>query len=202
MTLRIPGLPALSWTHASGAASYDEAAGQLTLTAQAGVDWSNSALGGPSQSDATALAFPAPDGDFAISARAAVDGERTTFDAAALVLWNDDDHWAKLCFEFSPQGEAMVVSVVTERFSDDCNSAVVIGSDVHLRIARVGEAWAFHSSADGERWDFVRLFRLGSGSSPWKVGFMAQAPMGASCTARFDRLRLAGGRLVDLRNGS
>ena len=57
--------------------------------------------------------------------------------------------WAKLCFEYSPQREPMVVSVVTRGLSDDCNSFVVDGATVWLRIARVGSAFAFHASTDG-----------------------------------------------------
>ena len=201
MPITIPNLPALSWTNGEGRASFDQTTGELTLTAAAGVDWSNDSLGGGSQHGATALGFDAPAGDFTLSARARVLGERTTFDAGVLALWSDEDHWAKLCFEYSPQGEAMVVSVVTDRFSDDCNSTVVAGGDIHLRIARVGDAWAFHSSVDGARWDFVRLFRLAQGGSPWTIGFLAQAPMGESCTAVLDRIALSSGGPADLRNG-
>jgi uncharacterized protein len=201
MPISIPNLPALSWTNGAGLASFDQTTGELTLTAAAGVDWSNHSLGSGSQHGATALGFDAPAGDFTLSARVRVLGDRTTFDAAALALWSDEDHWAKLCFEYSPQGEAMVVSVVTDHFSDDCNSTVVMGSDIHLRIARVGDAWAFHSSVDGARWDFVRLFRLAQGDSPWTIGFMAQTPLGDSCTAVLDRIARRSGRLADLRNG-
>ena len=43
-----------------------------------------------------------------------VDAPRTTFDAAVLTLWADSDHWAKVCFERSPRGEDMVVTVVKQ----------------------------------------------------------------------------------------
>ncbi|MDR6612890.1 DUF1349 domain-containing protein [Leifsonia sp. 1010] len=201
MSISIPALPELSWTHTSGDAEYDPSTEALTLTAAAGVDWSNDALGAHSQHAATALTFGGPAGDFTLSARIRVTGPRTTFDAGALVLWSDDDHWAKLCFEYSPQGQPMVVSVVTDRYSDDCNSTCVTSGEVFLRVARVGEAWAFHSSADGIHWDFVRLFRLDAGAGAWKLGFLSQAPMGDTCTATFDRIALRQDRLADLRNG-
>src|SRR5262245_14263456 len=50
-------------------------------------------------SAARALA-PMPDGDWRFSARVRVDF-RDTFDAGVLLLWGDDAHWAKLCFERS-----------------------------------------------------------------------------------------------------
>lgn len=200
MTLELPGLPALSWTNGPGAASLDGHV--LELTAAPGVDWSNDSLGGPPQHAATALVFTAPADDFVLSARVEVPGERTTFDAGVLALWSDEDHWAKLCFEYSPQGQPMVVSVVTDRFSDDVNSAPVDDAHVYLRVARVGPAFAFHASTDGIHWDFVRLFRLPEGSAPLRVGFLSQAPMGEACVARFDEISFAERRLRDLRDGS
>ena len=54
----------------------------------------------------------------------------------------------------------MVVSVVTRGVSDDCNSFVVDGASVWLRVARVGSAFAFHASTDGSNWSFIRHFAL------------------------------------------
>lgn len=112
MIPEIAGLPPLAWTSAPSHAVYDQADGMLTLTAAAGVDWSNDSLGGEQQHRASALAFTAP-ASFSLSARVLVVSSRTTFDAGVLALWADSDHWAKLCFEYSPHGEAMVVTVVT-----------------------------------------------------------------------------------------
>lgn len=199
MTVHVNGLPTLSWTHGPG--QIDLRGDSLELTAAPGVDWTNDAAGGAHQHAATALVFDAPAGDFVFSARVEVPGARSTFDAGALVLWSDRDHWAKLCFEYSPQGEPMVVSVVTDRYSDDVNSALVDDAHVHLRVARLGPAVAFHASADGIRWDFVRLFRLPEGTEPLRVGFLSQAPMGEACLARFDRISLEERTLGDLRDG-
>jgi len=202
-TFRIEGLPELEWTHGASAARYDEQTRALELTCAAGVDWTNDATGAPPQHEASSLSFIAPASPFTVQARVEVVGERTTFDAGALTIWRDSDHWAKLCFEFSPQGEAMVVSVVTRGLSDDVNSAVVTDRAVWLRIASVGgDAWAFHASPDGVRWDFVRLFSLAGGATPVRVGFMAQAPLGDACTAVFDQIDLRATLVPDLRDGS
>ncbi|WP_235511038.1 DUF1349 domain-containing protein [Agromyces sp. Root81] len=198
--MRVAGLPVLEWTNGASGAAFDDDASELSLRAAAGVDWSNDSLGGPGQHRASMLGFP-PVGDFALDARVRVVGDRSTFDAAVLGLWCDENHWAKLCFEYSPGGQAMVVSVVTNGFSDDCNSTIVEEPFVHLRVARLGSAYAFHASTDGDHWDFVRLFRLHSDIAP-TVGFMAQAPMGTACDARFDRIRFADAAPADLRDGS
>jgi len=63
-----------------------------------------------------------------------------TFDARALLLWADERCWAKLAFEISPQGEPMVVSVVTDRLSDDANAFVVQDGGVWLRVSRLARA--------------------------------------------------------------
>ncbi|MFJ5955257.1 DUF1349 domain-containing protein [Paenarthrobacter sp. NPDC092416] len=197
---KIPELPLLTWSASAGQAAYNEEERALTLGAAPGVDWSNDSLGGEHQHRATALGFIAP-AQFALSARVIVTSPRTTFDAGVLSLWADKDHWAKLCFEYSPQGEAMIVSVVTNAYSDDCNSSVITAPWIYLRVSRVGPAWAFHASADGRVWDFIRLFRL-STDNPVQVGFMSQAPMGETCLARFDNIVYSTMAPADNRDGS
>ena len=201
LPLRPAGLPVLDWGVGAGTADLHPG-GRLEVRAAAGTDWTNDALGGPAQHAAALLGFEAP-GRFALSARAGVaSAPRTTFDAAALAIWGDRDHWAKICFEYSPHGEAMVVSVVTNVWSDDCNSTVVVDAHVHLRVSRVSDrAWAFHSSPDGQHWDFVRLFRL-EWDGPVQVGFLAQAPQGDTCVATFDAIAFSADPPADLRDGS
>jgi hypothetical protein len=95
----------------------------------------------------------------------------------------------------------MVVSVVTNEYSDDCNSRLVSGESVYLRIIRSGEGWAFHSSTDGHDWVFVRVFRFAF-DGPVRVGFLAQAPMGDRCIAEFDNIEYSTNVPPDLRNGN
>ena len=93
----------------------------------------------------------------------------------------------------------MVVSVVTNGFSDDVNSFLVDDA-VYLRVSRVGPAWAFHASPDGVEWRFVRLFRLYT-DEPVHVGFMSQAPLGEPCVAVFDEIDYRREAPADLRSG-
>ena len=74
---------------------------------------------------ATLLGVP-PEGDFQFSARVTVEFA-STYDAGVLLLWINDRHWGKLCLELSPDGEPMIVSVVTRGVSDDANAFVVDG---------------------------------------------------------------------------
>ncbi|HEY2074189.1 MAG TPA: DUF1349 domain-containing protein [Gaiellaceae bacterium] len=140
------------------------------------------------------------EGMFQLSARVQVDFEET-FDAGVLLVWFDERTWAKLCLEYSPAHEPMVVSVVTRGLSDDSNSFVVPDGDAWLRISRVAPAaFAFHASVDGERWELIRHFSLGDGADP-EVGFLAQSPLGEGCTATFTEIRDVAERLDDIRSG-
>ena len=139
-------------------------------------------------------------GDFQLSARVSVNFH-ATFDAGVLMVWADDETWAKLCFEYSPKGDPMIVSVVTRGLSDDCNSFVVGASQVWLRISRDGQTYAFHASTDGVTWLFVRHFVLGGRTDPM-LGFAAQSPTGTSCSVTFDQVTFTTERLGSLRNGT
>jgi hypothetical protein len=173
--------------------------GALTITSGPRTDWFVDPAGAEPSVNAPAL-LGSPQGDFVLSARVEVDFKQT-YDAGVLALWQDGTTWAKLCFEYSPQGHPMVVSVVTRRVSDDCNSIVVAGTSVWLRIAHIGRAYAFHSSTDGASWQFVRYFAFGEGAV-LSVGFEAQSPLGEGCTARFTDVRFSPTTLTELRDGS
>ena len=101
----------------------------------------------------------APDPTFTLAAHVEVDFA-ATYDAGVLIIFVDERHWAKLCFEYSPRGEPMVVSVVTNGVSDDCNSVPLGRRDIFLRVTRLGKAFAFHYSEDGLVWHMVRYFSL------------------------------------------
>ncbi len=139
-----------------------------------------------------------PDGDFMLSATVSVPFA-STFDAGVLVAFVDATHWAKLCFEFSPQGQPMVVTVVNKGDSDDCNSVIIAGNTVHLRLSRVGRAFAFHYSTDKKFWHFTRYFNLGVQGEA--VGFSSQSPTGEGCTAMFEDILFEARVPADLRSG-
>lgn len=177
----------------------DVAGGKLSITAGPRTDWFVDPAGTEPSVNAPAL-LGSPAGDFLLSSCVEVDFERT-YDAGVLALWQNGTTWAKLCFEYSPQGHPMVVSVVTRGVSDDCNSIVVSGTKVWLRIAHIGRAYAFHASTDGVFWQFVRYFAFEEGTV-LSVGFEVQSPLGEGCTARFMDIHFAPATLTELRDGS
>ncbi|WP_405758378.1 DUF1349 domain-containing protein [Streptomyces sp. NBC_01420] len=153
-------------------------------------------------SDAPRLLGAAPAGDFQLVARVKV-GFAAAFDAGVLYLHAGDREWAKLCLELSPE-RPTVCTVVTRGHSDDVNSSVVDGDTHWLRLSRTGHAFAFHASADGEKWTFVRVFTLGTPeqAATASVGFLAQSPTGEGCDVAFDRIAFRPEGLADLRDGS
>jgi regulation of enolase protein 1 (concanavalin A-like superfamily) len=187
-----------AWLDVDVAGDVTESSGGIVIKAPPRTDWFIDPISGNVTRTAPALVTSAPEGDFTLQAQVHAE-TRDRFDAGALLVHGDDHSWAKLCLERSPDGELMVVSVVTHVTSDDCNGEVV-GATAWLRVARVDRAFAFHWSADGQRWRFVRLFGLPVRAV--RIGFIAQSPVGEGCTARFDRVALAERRLVDLRDGS
>ncbi len=170
----------------------------LTITAGPRTDLFVNPQGNEATLNAPRLLFT-PQGDYTLSARVTVDFA-ATFDAGVLLLYADERRWAKICFEFSPQRQPMVVSVVTRGDSDDANAFTVAGNQVFLRIARLGRAFAFHASGDGAVWQMIRHFTLGDEGGV-QAGFLSQSPTGAGCTATFDAIRFTAERLADLRSG-
>jgi len=126
----------------------------------------------------------------------------TTYDAGVLLLWVDERRWAKLCFEFLPMAEPMIVSVVCRGVADDANAFVVAGRSVRLRVSRVGPAYAYHACVDGQSWQLIRYFSIDDDPVRALVGFEAQSPTGEGCSVTFDEIRFVSERLAHLRDGS
>lgn len=67
--------------------------------------------------------------------------------------------------------------------------------------ARLGQAFAFHASTDGQSWLVRYSFALEQGVDP-RVGFLAQSPRGGGCSVRFAEIAFRPGRLGDIRSGA
>jgi regulation of enolase protein 1 (concanavalin A-like superfamily) len=172
--------------------------GTLTIGAGELTDWFIDPSGVVNKGNAPIALFAPPDEQFTLRARVSVDFE-ATFDAGVLFVYESETSWAKLCFELSPQGKPMVVSVVTKGSSDDCNSLPIEGSSIYLRVARQGQAFAFHYSLDGRVWNLVRYFSLGALSN-LQMGLSSQAPTGTRCSATFAEVEYRQGALKDIRS--
>ena len=194
----LAGLPSpLLWGLAPHAWSQNDS--RLSISAGPQTDLFIDPQGAMPVLNAPRLLFAAT-GDWRLSANVRVEFG-ATFDAGVLLIWAGERSWAKLCFEYSPHREPMVVSVVTNGTSDDANAFTVVGDTVLLRIARIGQAYAFHATVAGEPWQLIRHFALAD-TGPITIGFVAQSPTGAGCTAHFSEIVFTPQRLADLRSGA
>ena len=197
-SLLLPSIPTpLQWDLPPVASSIGHH-GALAITAGPRTDLFVNPAGTDVVLNAPRLLF-APEGNFMLSARVTVEFA-ATYDAGALIVYAGARSWGKLCFEYSPQQEPMIVSVVTQGFSDDANAYVVAGHQTFLRMSRLGRAFAFHASDDGVYWRFIRNFTLDP-QAQISAGFVAQSPTGAGCTATFDQIAYTPELLADLRSG-
>lgn len=197
-TVELPSIPGpLEWvgTPVEWQVANDQA---LHITAGAQTDLFIDPQGSVQQHSSPRLVFE-PGEHFTLSARVQVNFN-STFDAGVLLLYVDDTHWAKLCFEYSPQQQPMIVSVVTHGVSDDCNSVALDTNTVYLRITKLERAFAFHYSEDGQKWPLVRYFALPK-TARLVAGFSSQSPTGTACRAIFDRIAYRPESVGDIRSG-
>jgi uncharacterized protein len=136
--------------------------------------------------DAPMLVFE-PDSDFVMSAK--VTGDlKEIYDVMALVVYQDKDLWAKLCFENSVEKTPTIVSVVTRKLSDDCNSMYVNNDFAYLSIMRKNNEFSFFYSSDEENWKMIRHFNLDI-TNQIKVGFAVHGSRGNGFSAKFSDIK-------------
>ena len=163
--IQLESLPPLVWQPEP--VSWSHSDGILRATASEKTDLFTDPQGKSNTDNAAKLLLEAQQ-DFILSTCVTVDFS-DTFDAGVLVLYQHSTSWAKLCFERSPQGSPMIVSVVTKGTSDDCNSVWIDSNSVYLRICKMGSGFAFHYSLDSSYWHMVRVLPSSLGLS--KLGF-------------------------------
>lgn len=210
----LDGIPQIQWLNGTiGNAEIDTDTQKLTMTTGKETDWFNPPPDPSSPtalSNAPALVFKAPNStDWQLSAKVTVHHEYL-FDAGTLFVYQGNNDWCKLCFEYSPEKHSQVVSVVTRDVSDDANGAVIDGNNVYLRISKYGSVIAFHYSVNNGNgngdndayWTLTRAFSMRDMGKEMMVGFLAQAPTGDSCTAVFEDVKFTETTLRNLRDGS
>jgi regulation of enolase protein 1 (concanavalin A-like superfamily) len=139
------------------------------------------------------------EGDFVLRAKVSLEF-KDTYDSACLMIMQDMTHWAKACFELTDFGTRAAVSVVTKGSSDDANGCNVEADAIWLQICRAGDAFAFHYSLDGEKFDMMRFFYFPT-DAPLKVGLAAQAPSGCGGMRRFEQVTIEARTVENVRAG-
>ena len=122
------------------------------------------------------------------------------YDAACIMVIQDENLWIKAAYEKSDFDTTAVVSVVTNKVSDDANGCNLTADSIWLQVARVGCNFAVHYSLDGEKFDMVRLCMLPMESTV-KVGIEAQCPMGQGGSREYSGLSIEKRSISNLRAG-
>lgn len=124
----------------------------------------------------------------------------STYDAGALMVYADEAHWAKVCYESTDFGVHAAVSVVTNGLSDDANGVDLAVDEVWLQIARMGDVFAMHYALDGRGWHMVRYFTLPVPPRV-RVGLVAQSPAGPGTMVDFGEFAVESRSVKNLRAG-
>ena len=149
--------------------------------------------------DSAAFLYREVEGDFSLISR--VSADTVGFgDAVAITIRKDEEHWAKLCLERSPTDELSIVSVVTNKWSDDANNEISQNKECFLRITRRGELIGMHYSLDGKIWRFARAFGI-DWKGPLKVGLHGQAPYSKGIKVNFSQCEMNKETISDFRSG-
>lgn len=170
----------------------------LTLTAFKGSDLFTE-TDGTSPTDTAPRVLFQPKGDFIFSAKINADFNGT-YDGGSLIVYSDTANWAKFLFEYSKFGKFIVSSTVAKPAGDDAYHTVEKSRSVYLKIARAKDMFVFYTSADGNTWSYVRNFDLKT-TTPIKIGFSAQSPVGDKFTAIFSDIKFRDATFKDFWQG-
>jgi uncharacterized protein len=126
-----------------------------------------------------------PDSNFILSAKI-TPNFKSKWDAGVLLIYNDNQHFAKFCFEADIKGQPRIVSVVCNGVADDCNSMPVGNENVYYRItgSTTRNTFCLYYLDENKGWFPVRSFRLDK-SDNLRIGFSAQSPSGKGCKVDF-----------------
>jgi hypothetical protein len=184
-TVSIPGIPKpMEWIIKPEAFKQTEA--EIAITAGANTNMFYAPHGNFNVSNMPKLVFT-PESDFTLVSKARTQ-HKTKWEAAMLVVYIDENYWAKLCFENQEPGIQRMVSVVTNKVSDDAYSDIITNDSVYMRVSKSGKQIEFAYSQNGSQWIGIRYFRLDS-EKPLKVGFSSQSPIGEGLTSYFSEIK-------------
>jgi regulation of enolase protein 1 (concanavalin A-like superfamily) len=125
---------------------------------------------------------------------------KTTYDGGALLIYSDQENWAKVLFEKHEDGSVgLGVSMVKNKKGDDSYHGVVNDSQVTVKAVRSGNIFCFYYS-DGKTWRLLRTFPYEEFNN-LRIGFYAQSPKGESCTVSFEDIQYRGTKFTDFFTG-
>ena len=169
----------------------------ITITSKEKTNLFNSPGNNYYKQNAPMLLFH-PDSNFILCAKISAELQEV-YDVAALVMYQNNDLWAKLCYENSINKEATVVSVVTRGYSDDCNSIKIADNYIYFCIAKKGNEISFHCSSDNVNWYLVRHFNFDFNTNELMIGFAVHSSRRDMFSAKFSDINYSNSILENMR---
>jgi uncharacterized protein len=155
----------------------------VVLTAAAKTDFHNPANGCCHWNNAPKFLF-IPDTNFEFSARVEP-AFNTKYDGGALLVYSDQENWAKLLLEYTADRKPLIgMSVVRNKLTDDNYYYLDNAKKTYLRVTKTSNVFNFFTSTDGTNWILLREFVYAT-SAPIQLGFYSQSPVGDSCVVEF-----------------
>lgn len=170
----------------------------LYMNSNTKTDFIKSAVSKSKVSTAAYL-FQEVTGDFTIKAKVSHEF-LGVYDACGMMAYEDNDLWAKCAFELTNFGTHTIVSVITNKTSDDANGVNLEGNEVWLQLARKGDTFAIHYGIEENKLFKVRVFSLPM-KQTIKVGFVTQSPNAEGSEMKFEHFSLVNKAPENIRTG-
>ncbi len=137
---------------------------------------------------------------FSFTAKISFNG-KARFDQAGLMIYQDENHWAKSGIEREDESYSNLGAVVTDRgYSDWSMSPIDPRRDTfYLRLNRRSEDFLFEYSDTGSSFQPIRMFHLHKASDELRFGLYACSPGKSSFTVKFSNLQMGEGTWAEHR---
>ena len=118
-----------------------------------------------------------------------------------LMIYQDENHWAKSGIEREDESYSNLGAVVTDRgYSDWSMSPIDPRRDTfYLRLNRRSEDFLFEYSDTGSSFQPIRMFHLHKASDELRFGLYACSPGKSSFTVKFSNLQMGEGTWAEHR---
>ncbi len=137
-------------------------------------------------------------GDFSFSAQAEFVYENL-FDQCGLLLYIDEDNWAKASLEFEEGLSGQLGSVVTNGGWSDWASTPMdpIAKRIFYRVSRRAADFMFECSLDGNLYHQMRVFHMTGDLARLRVGVYACSPQESSFKVKFTGFAAGESKMTD-----
>ncbi len=161
---------------------------QIVVKAGKGTDLFTDSIGKLHSDNVPRILFDVA-GDFSLTTKIEAKFSKA-YDGAAILIYQDGQHWMKFLFEKFRSGDLGVASTVVTTTGDDAYhySTDKEISGIFLRVQRKTNSFTLLYSEDGEIWNYARSFNFDV-EGPLSIGFAAQAPLSESVTAVFSDIK-------------